>query len=44
MTPIHLSEFERDTLSYSENERRFCLKRVEGTHIRAYDIRCKRRR
>lgn len=38
MSPIHLSDFVSKTLSYSEHERRFCLKREEGTHLRAYDI------
>ncbi len=38
MPPIHLSGYERKTLSYFEHERRFCLNREEGTHIKAYDI------
>lgn len=38
MPPIHLSKYKRKTLSYSENERRFCLHRESGTHLRAYDI------
>jgi len=40
MPPIHLSDFERRTLSYTEQSRRFCLRRGDriGTHIRAYDI------
>lgn len=38
MAPVHLSDFERRTLSYYEHERRFCLRREAGTHIRAYDI------
>ncbi len=38
MPTIHLSDYERDKLSYSEHDRRFCLLREEGTHMRAYDI------
>ncbi len=40
MPPIHLSDFERRTLSYTEHTRRFCLQRGDriGTHIKAYDI------
>ncbi len=38
MAFIHLSDFERNTLSYTEHERRFCLGRETGTHIKAYDI------
>jgi hypothetical protein len=38
MPPTHLSEYERESLSYSEHERRFCLSREQGTFIKAYDI------
>jgi hypothetical protein len=38
MPPIHLNDYERDSLSYKENARRFCLQRELGTHVRAYNI------
>jgi hypothetical protein len=38
MPPIHLNKYKRKILSYSEHERRFCLHRESGTHLRAYDI------
>jgi len=38
MPAIHLSDYERNTLSYKEQERRFCLQREPGTHIKAYDV------
>lgn len=39
MPSIHLSDYESNSLSYTENERRFYLHRKEeGTHLRAYNI------
>ncbi len=38
MPAIHLSNYERESLSYTEHARRFCLQRERGTHIKAYDI------
>jgi hypothetical protein len=38
MPPIHLSDFKRNSLSYSEMGQRFCLLRETGTHLRAYNI------
>lgn len=38
MPPVHLSDFEKVGLTYTEHARRFSLSRAEGTRVRAYEI------